>query len=107
MGTRHTPGPWAVYDGQWGDHSATEGGGFQIIMGPYDGGAIRSINLINYADGQYEFDKGYDEAKANARLIAAAPELLEALTEILVTEPAVKGAVYERAKAAIAKATQP
>ena len=50
---------------------------------------------------------GREEQRANARLIAAAPELLEALTEILVTEPAVKGAGYERAKAIIAKATQP
>jgi hypothetical protein len=102
----HTPAPWAVYDGQWGDHSDGEGGGFQIIMGPYDGGAIRHINLINYADGQYDGDTGYLEAKANASLIAAAPELLAALNALMSELPnyMAKSQAVIDARAALAKA---
>lgn len=56
-----------------------------------------------------------DEAAANARLIAAAPDLLEAVTELLATHPAAyrePNAIDNRtdnavriARAAIAKAT--
>ena len=47
-------------------------------------------------------------SKANASLIAAAPDLLAALQEILphiVARPIVGAAILERARAAIARAT--
>jgi len=93
MGTRHTPGPWkllAVGDGT-------------SRMCPADAEGVSLLTIVDEEGG--DFAAVYSDA--DARLIAAAPELLEALTEIIVTEPAVKGAVYERAKAIIAKATQP
>jgi len=52
---------------------------------------------------------GWDEAGANARLIAAAPELLEALEMLMPQEPqeadSYDRAMWENARAAIAKAT--
>jgi hypothetical protein len=51
------------------------------------------------------------EAEANARLIAAAPELLACLTEFYFGHDRVEGPARDKmfadAKAAIAKATQP
>lgn len=63
MTTQHTPGPWHARV-----HST-----YSHIWGP-DGtkrGCIGSVNLHG--------DTSREEREANARLIAAAPELLEAL----------------------------
>jgi len=46
-----------------------------------------------------------NESRANAKLIAAAPELLEALKAILLYEEIDESEVHEKARAAIAKAT--
>ena len=47
-----------------------------------------------------------EEAEANAQLIAAAPELFEALNELLGHVSSVQvGSVYDEARAALAKAT--
>src|SRR5690606_19394978 len=54
---KHTPGPWAV-----------DGKGSQAIVRAND---LRIVSIRHRLDG--------DEHEANARLIAAAPELLEAL----------------------------
>ena len=90
----HTPGPWAVANVGWVASLATD----QTICGMY---AVKS---------------GFDhtETDANARLIAAAPDLLEALGQTLnamihlelsdsskIEWEASKAAAY----AAIAKAT--
>ena len=48
---------------------------------------------------------GEERAKANARLIAAAPELLEALESIENDSGHIPPAVWEMRNAAIAKAT--
>lgn len=75
---KHTPGPWRVEQGTtlvWGncnpdDHS-TRGMGYPI--------ADARINPSgNWSTGPYA-----DEGEANARLIAAAPEMLEALLPFL------------------------
>lgn len=62
----HTPGPWKVMKGQ--------NGGIWIIKKDYP-----SHEICNF--GQGGADKG-SEVAANARLIAAAPELLEALKSL-------------------------
>ena len=75
--SKFTPGPWRVEDGTtliWGncnpdDHS-TRGMGYPI--------AKAMINPSgNWSTGPYA-----DEGEANARLIAAAPELLAALKRL-------------------------
>jgi hypothetical protein len=74
MTTKHTPGPWTIEP-----HGATT-----ALYADRDDGShgFRGINLrhglrlMNLDDGDSNFE-------ANARLIAAAPELLEALKWIL------------------------
>lgn len=73
--SKHTPGPWIACEyGGYGDYD----GKCRVVLG--EGGDIRTAVVL-----------GFDtpENEANARLIAAAPELLEALRiarEIVVTE---------------------
>jgi len=93
--SKHTPGPWFVQKG-FGTIYALSGGTSGITT------AIASP-LPHQVDG------GEAEALANARLIAAAPELLSALEEILNYVGGADSAlddeyVMERANAAIAKA---
>ncbi len=106
--TKHTPGPWRVEDGTtlvWGncnpDDNSSRGMGYPI--------AESRINPSgNWSTGPYA-----DEGEANARLIAAAPELLEALkaavSQVHLTNssepmsPDVKR-VFDQCCAAIAKA---
>lgn len=75
----HTPAPWKI------DNSINTA----INKGD------KHIAMVNYYKcGNPEVDVYGDEHEANARLIAAAPELLEALEEV-VTE--LHGAIYNRA----------
>lgn len=88
--TKHTPGPWHV-----GDHRG-------IIV--YD------VNGIAIADAKTFHGKhGEGAAEANARLIAAAPELLEALIALVEFDPSIHRkegpARYAKAREAISKAT--
>lgn len=99
MSAQHTPGPWVTADGH----------------GPIKGGtAVQSTNdthLICSCTGYY----GRDGAQAHARLIAAAPDLLEALKAVLkdekwhaaMADEVTDGARdnIKMAEAAIAKAT--
>ena len=62
MTTNHTPGPWAAVEHGVICEKCTSHGNFYVC------------GLI---------DPDNDEDKANARLIAAAPELLEALKSVL------------------------
>jgi len=90
---KHTPGPWKVRE---------------------NGGLMKAVEAnkdwLVYACGRDYM--GREELEANARLIAAAPELLEALQEILSTmrkPPSGSGGFHEfdikAAERAIAKAT--
>ena len=89
--SKHTPGPWRVVD-SWTDHMVEGQNGEEIIWqdGPHN---TPTIN------------------KANARLIAAAPELLEALEHMLQSFLITQSlddypieAPCNKARAAIAKA---
>lgn len=80
----HTPGPWEV-------------GSFSSVN------AISDTNVkFRIADATNEYI-GIDQSDANARLIAAAPELLEALEEIVSKENHWDGNLTKAIKA-IAKA---
>lgn len=92
--TKHTPGPWVVKSARSGFYVESQ---FDVIV----------ESLDEY--GRY----GAIDDEANARLIAAAPELLEALKSIAEfwnrdqNEEAMIGACWhavETAEAAIAKA---
>ena len=97
--SKHTKGPWAVVEH---DHA--------ICI------QTESPSKTKYGASRYAAIGGFDrndraqleEARANARLIAAAPELLEALTDCVEhmhwTQPQGEAAL-KKAKAAIAKAT--
>ncbi|HGM6575099.1 TPA: hypothetical protein ACXNIX_005133 [Pseudomonas aeruginosa] len=87
---KHTPGPWG--QDKWGSLQ-TEGG--QDVL-------LRGITTISAGS-----DERIAEAEANTRLIAAAPELLEALQVCIEQITALCSAddVPDQARAAIAKAT--
>jgi len=94
---KHTPGPWAV--GNARKHSRW------IDAPEWD----RLAKVITRMDGA---DKECDDGLANARLIAAAPELLDALQALrgaCVDEGWLLKSKYwlvlDKARAAIAKAT--
>lgn len=83
MNKNHTPGPW--------ENSAT------YVVG--------TMGLI--ADCYMPY-RPTQENEANAKLIAAAPELLAALKELLIhsLEHDLHGPITDKAKAAIKKAEQ-
>lgn len=97
--TKHTPGPWVACG--YGDYSDYEGK-CRVVLG--EGGDIRTAVVL-----------GFDtpENEADARLIAAAPDLLEALQTIVksLSDQDDEGMIEHaepmiRARAAIQKATQ-
>ena len=67
MNTKHTPGKWTA--GTMGDKTVN---GLQIFKGK------RHLATTHYGK-----DAGYTEAQANAKLIAAAPLMLEALQDLV------------------------
>ena len=69
--SKHTPGPWMA-------DTEEIGGSFQIYM---EGSYLDP--WIADAKGTHVGPKSLEEVKANAALIAAAPELLGALQEVM------------------------
>jgi hypothetical protein len=67
--SKHTPGPWQLHSPTEGD--PITGDGSYCITGP-DGGVIADI-----------VPKDWHETPGNARLIASAPEMLEALEAVV------------------------
>ena len=84
MTTQHTPGPWHVFRDQINDEVG-----------------LTVARWVQYVD-EYK-----EHAEANARLIAAAPDMLAALVrvEASLTELGAKGEPLKSIRAAIAKAT--
>lgn len=73
MKMKHTPGPWNAKSAESHGTSVTGPSGISI--------AWSSTSMTVGKEGSYSI--GYQEAAANARLIAAAPDLLAALKAIL------------------------
>lgn len=73
---RHTPGPWKAHSASMSDGTLVvtaalpDGNGFERIC------VVRDRTKRDYSDEDYR-------SQANATLIAAAPELLEALQDIV------------------------
>lgn len=72
-GAKHTPGPW-----------------FQINGGKCVGGPESTPGLGHGIAACSMRARSEDESQANARLIAAAPDLLEALHLCLIRDPSLK-----------------
>jgi hypothetical protein len=86
MNTKHTPGPWVVTPTKWN------------LLDTFE---------ISRIDKSEWIAQVLDD-EANARLIAAAPELLEVLVEILPFAEEIINSnhpTWKKAKSAIAKAT--
>ena len=110
--SKHTPGPWYVITDKHGytcistpddDHVVCFGHGYDEY------GGFKAPWRDGYdAPGDNRHD---DECKANARLIAAAPELLEASRFLIESVEASEDGMdrlltaFDMARAAIAKAT--
>jgi hypothetical protein len=92
---KHTPAPWSVIDGIQG--------GYVMVVGGY-----YSVARVLKTKIDYNKLRKLETVKANAKLIAAAPELLEALVEMVAfgTQQDWDHVVIEKSKSAIAKATQ-
>ena len=102
MKNQHTPGPWL---------RSKSGNTFQIVAGK-DMNEEPNTLVANIPPIGYNCDyEPCDETKANAHLIASAPDLLEALRFLLADYIAINGekltgssVPIEMAQAAIAKA---
>lgn len=116
-----TKGPWQFAYGDLYDHGEDgDANGFTVLMAgartkerPEDetpgAGADRIgkalvIHQVRIAEEIFPEDGGHDEAEANARLIAAAPDLYAALERtVRALEPGEHGAI-KQAHTALAKA---
>jgi hypothetical protein len=109
----HTPGPWSI--SEYSPHTVVAGDPKGLIGGCVDPDreAERYVKVVH---GMGNCDCGtldrrfhrtrlsVKEADANARLIAAAPDLLAALRGMLKQYPHLESAATFAAEAAIAKA---
>jgi hypothetical protein len=99
---QHTPGPWTIETPMGEETPWIVEAGKQS----YEWHCIAIVPI----EPEDEDDLPIPQARANARLIAAAPELLGALTDLLASWSTESGwmnndLVADRARAAIAKAT--
>lgn len=94
MSAAHTPGPWIL------DPVAGAAGSSYVYSEPDSSALIARVDARECGD---------EQAKANAKLIAAAPDMLAALQNILHVETTAKGCSdirWDAVHAAIAKATK-
>lgn len=92
---KHTPGPWWLQ---------ADGVGWYVECTPERGHSVAYVRAEVEEDDP---DTPDAEKEANARLIAAAPDLLDALKELLDQDEHGEDEIWVRnkARAAIAKAT--
>ena len=103
MNTKHTPGPWRL---STSNPLAVNTSSAEMAIGI---ATTHGTDDSNYSS----FFPSLEQAEANARLIAAAPELLDALQSLLarVSSDIIANQCWHEeqraARAAIAKATNP
>ena len=100
MNTQHTPGPWRVI--------LDDTGGPFTGWPSVDASEELDCSIVHRAGFKQEYwgDLSQREAIANARLIAAAPCLIESLRGLLAVWPYIECNETRAARAAIAKATE-
>lgn len=108
MSAGHTPGPWVA--NSWG--SCVETQAHDLPLNRVHGYGSDYTLICSLNDGEYHEYRDGMEQLANARLIAAAPDLLKALAEVLQWHGVLTGPddsiavdVQKRGRAAITKAT--
>ena len=104
MNTQHTPGPWTIEDAGESDIKGEKYWDCEIRV-PHRASIVRLMDSHHCE----EFGFSAEETQANARLIAAAPDLLAALEEIYrefgdMGGPEGWSESVMKARAAIAKA---
>lgn len=106
---KHTPGPWEHW-AQGGNFSVTGPAAAAAMVATR---AMRESGYGHFVECASSFRESpaialgdtKERAEANARLIAAAPELLAILSAIIDLNPQLPMGYREEAEAAIAKAT--
>lgn len=118
--TKHTPGPWKISGCCFIHHSVSDEWFHELIVETGDAATnpkpcIAIVNCRAYVATEKQANKPDPEALANARLIAAAPELLEALkrchsafqqSPLNKDDDWVQGRLASDIRAAINKATR-
>jgi hypothetical protein len=118
MTTKHTPGPWVVHskgiDAKGSDFSQPRHGGKTCQECGHDESECYDTRIIfslsarlidDIKDGLWDdYDDSEQTSDADLRLIAAAPELLEALQRFVERDPH-DNELTRLARAAISKAT--
>lgn len=111
--SQHTPGPWTYTFEENGGYDGLEAA-FHIVAGAQ---RLAEIGVDNYVpvdasddrELQYKLRHARNpEAESDARLMAAAPDLLAALRDVVGQGPRyapgdVRNAVYDRARALLAR----
>jgi hypothetical protein len=96
--SKHTPGPWTLFQDQSVRHYAgIEAGKLSIV-------SIGYPDELNPIDDSGVHGNTEDEALANAYLIAAAPDLLEALENLENDDNSIPYHAWDMVQSAIAKA---
>ena len=76
--SKHTPGPWTVgLRGEYGTHNAN------VIFSNGGESSVATVYHLPVHTKLEEVDPRYAKGMANARLIASAPELLDALKDVV------------------------
>ena len=97
MTTKHTPGPWRARV-----YQATEGHVAELSVDSEDWKDLARVFVQE--DDRFSDEPLLGSGEANARLIAAAPDLLAALEELMSCTIVCSPTTRERAAAAIARA---
>lgn len=88
---KFTKGPWTITESSWADYS------WDINMGSHNAAATVVVRMEYDADNSFELE-------ANAYLIHAAPEMLQALLSIENDDGTIPESIWELRNNAIAKA---